>query len=300
MQRLIPCGIALALSLSAAVYAGEAVPTLNIERKVWALDEDVFFWSGIHAVNDDLVPEDIEGCGVEVLDPDGARRWNPAIWPSDGPVGTGWSGGAGLSAAKTQEGIYEVRATCQGTTVEGSFAVRRMEILDDIDLRVEFEPECHGNPNDETVSIVVENRSGFPLLAAPPFGLMAHGVSFRIRHRETGAGFAGFVPQEVLGVQPRGPGSVMLENLQWDKLHYLEPDQIPPRNDVRRSFCLTQLAQSPGAEMAWPPGTVHVSASTQVLVGPRDGPWADAGPFRLSAEAERVLPPQLDLGPADP
>ncbi|MDA8020507.1 MAG: hypothetical protein MPN21_23965 [Thermoanaerobaculia bacterium] len=286
---------ALLMSMwSAGAEDSELTPTLRIERQVWALDEDVFFWVGVR-VHGRVEPEDIEGCGAEVVAPDGFRRWQPIYWPTDGNPQYGWSGGHGLPAAETEEGTYRVRVVCGGQTTEGSFEVRRMEILDEIDFRIEFEPGCREDPNDETILLVLENRSRFPVLVAPPGRLMMNDVSFEMRHRTSEFTCQVFVPNEALGSRTLGEGDTLVELLDWDNRRDVGVEPVSAGETYNYSFCLTDLRDEP-CPNAWPPRFVRVSASTQVLVGPRDGPWADSGPFHFSASESRDVPPQLDLG----
>jgi hypothetical protein len=98
------------------------------------------------------------------------------------------------------------------------------------------------------------------------------------------------LPSEALGVEVPKPGD-MIENLTWEDVERLELDRLAPGEVRERSFCLSVLAETP-CSIAWPPDHFAVSMTTQLLVGPLGGRWAEAGPFRLSASAERDLPPQ--------
>jgi len=195
-----------------------------------------------------------------------------------------------MAGSEAVEGKYRVRAFCGEQVVEGSFEVRRMKVLDEIDMRFEIEPGCGEDLDDETVSWVVENRGSFPLVVAPPGSLMVGGVGIRLQQWEPPATCDNFVPPETLGVNPSGPGDTLIENLAWDGVGRLELDRVAPGETHERSFCLSALADL--CPIAWPPDYFAVSVTTQLLVGPPGGRWAGAGPFRLSASAERDLPPR--------
>jgi len=96
------------LLLWAGLAAAEPIPTLRIDRRVWALGEDIFFWSGVRS-EQDLAPEDVEGCGVAITAPDGSTTQSPFLWPTDGDPRRGWSGGTLVAASETVEGEYRVR-----------------------------------------------------------------------------------------------------------------------------------------------------------------------------------------------
>lgn len=89
------------LLLWAGLAAAEPIPTLRIDRRVWALGEDVFFWSGVRS-EQDLAPEDVEGCGVAITAPDGSTTQSPFLWPTDGDPRRGWSGGTLVAASETR------------------------------------------------------------------------------------------------------------------------------------------------------------------------------------------------------
>jgi hypothetical protein len=296
-SRWIPCSkpARLLLVLSSAfllftpwqVWTQDANPgyvvTLRLEKPRYLLGEAVRFWTGVRSTNGRPIPEDVinRPCTLFITKPDGSAETQTVGPAPDRILGATFSeGGTGLGD-KIQAGKYVLVWECsEHKTKPVELFVDKNEIFDQV--RTEFRFERAGTIKMGTsvpVTLRVENNSPntirFPergvdgaeisvgaIRDNPPFYAMTFYPADKLSHSTISAS------TYTWGVAPEIP-SVVLDPGQHFEQKFLFED----------AYKFDQ------------PGTYKVMFSTvlQVLVGEKNGPFAQVCPLRFPASVVEQL-----------
>jgi hypothetical protein len=189
-------------------------------------------------------------------------------------VDHGWSGGLGFGDGKVEPGVYVLILECAGEkTAPLELIAAQSDILKQI--KAEFRFECEGAVTKSThVPIVLTVKNGSQAtIRFPQRGAMMEGISVQIGRKEPALRSAVFYPRKKLSHSnitpdaytwgfPEIPSVVLHPGEQFEQ-HFLLEDAVSfdQAGDYQITF-----------------GTVF-----SVLVGEKDGQFADACPIRIPA-----------------
>jgi hypothetical protein len=260
--------------------SGGPQPLVRIPKSTYAAGEAVFFWVGVES-QEPLTQETYKPCRIELVGPHEPARVTFLEWPMDGDPRHGWQGGDGLAPEKSLPGNYSVRVTCGGKTVAGTFQVAPVSIVRELEARFACRRGCGGDPADTTISLTVANHSDQDVVVSRPGAIMGYGVGFQAKwHDPPGSCDAAF-PDEALGLKPPSVGDVIVETMTREDLPHVPHFDLGLGESRVQSFCLASGRPSCQG-FTWPPTTVRVSTTLQVLVGAPGGPFSHLGALRLA------------------
>ncbi len=278
----------LFLAAAGLLSAKGPQPVLELPKTSFALGEQVFFWTGVTAVEplDRGLYQD-QPCQVEITDPDSRTTASPISWPMDGDPSHGWRGGNGIPGEAALPGTYRVRVSCGSSAVVGRFDVLGVPELSKIDTGFDLSNGCKHDPYDYTITLWLRNNSSLQLQVASPGALMANYVSFAARRPEPPAECDGFFPPEAMGVRSPAVGDVVTDNLSYARLSVVGHWQVAPNEDRRWTFCASSGLSTCPASMHLT--LLDVFATLEILLGPPSSPEGQQGPYRLPVFGHFVL-----------
>lgn len=259
--------------------SGGPEPLVSIPKSTYASGEAVLFSVGLRS-EARMTQENYKPCKIEVIGPRGLPRVRFLEWPMDGDPGHGWQGGEGLPPEESLPGVYSVRVTCGGKTAAGGFTVAPVGIVREIERRFEFRRGCGGDPADTTIALTVVNHSDQEIIVSRPGAVMDYGVGFEAEwHDSPGSCWAPF-PVEALGLKPISVGDVVVETMTRENLQHVAHFELRPGESPKQSFCLA--SRGPSCQgFAWPPATLRVYTTLQVLIGAPGGSYDYLGTLRI-------------------
>ena len=250
-------------------------PVLRLEKHRYMMGEAIRFWVGVKPKNSPTIPQELrKPCSLSVSRPDGTRSVDSIGWPIDGPPDKGWSGGWGLRDEKVELGVYVLVLECAGEkTAPLELIVEQSEIVTQVKTQFRFERE--GAITKSThVPIVLTVDNGSPAtIRFPQRGAMMEGVSLDIARKEPAFHSALFFPWEKLS-----QSNTMPDTYGWD-FPEIPSVTLKPGQHFEQHFLLED------AFSLDEPGDYQVTFATvfSVLVGAKNGPFADACPIRIPA-----------------
>jgi hypothetical protein len=263
-----------------------ARPTIELDKTRFASNEEVFFWVGVTAPLDYLIPRNLwTTCRLTITRPDGTQRIDGVGWPIDGMLDRGWRGGWGLRSEPLQIGRYVLVFEFAGQkTSPYSFTVEDVPILKEITGEFIFpSPLLQGSP-DASVTLTVRNHSS-QTIRFPHRGVMFEHVWVEL-NKTTGEKWSNSfpVPEPVL-LKAAG---IERSTIAEDRFSWILAGRVPtivlaPGDIYRLELPLSAVLAAHGGSQPIPDGEFDVRLSTivQMLVGQRDGSWADLSPIRL-------------------
>lgn len=268
-----------------------AKPIVELEKTRFATTERVFFWVGVSAPDDYRIPQSLwTTCKLTITRPDGSERIDAVGWPTDGMTDRGWKGGHGLGSEPPQVGRYVLVLEFAGQrTSPVSFTVEDVPFLNDILREFVFSsPLVLGSPG---ASATLTVRNGSPqTIRFPHRGVMFGYVSVALT-KTTGDKWSSdfFVPEAMLLRAASIERSTFAEDkFSWNLVATVPTVTLAPGATYRLALPLNAaLAERPNSSRPLPVGEydVRVSTTLQLLIGDRDGPWAELAPVRLAVES---------------
>jgi hypothetical protein len=264
-----------------------ARPTVELDKTRFAANEEVFFWVGVTASDDYRIPRSLwTTCRLTITRPDGTQRIDVVGWPVDGMLDRGWRGGWGLRSEPLQIGRYVLVFEFAGQkTSPYSFTVEDIPILKEITGEFMFpSPLLQGSP-DASVMLTVRNHSS-QTIRFPYRGVMFEHVWVGL-NKTTGEKWSSFfaVPEPVLlkaaGIER---STIAEDRFSWTLAGRVPTIVLAPGDIYRLELPLNAVLAGHGGSQPIPDSEYDVRLSTivQMLVGQRDGPWADLSPIRLN------------------
>ena len=252
-------------------------PVLRLEKPRYVTGEAVRFWVGVKPQNSQTIPEELrKPCSLSITRPDGTRRTDSVGWPVDGPPDTGWYGGWGFGDENVEPGVYVLVLECTGEkTAPLELIVERSEIVSQVKAQFRFEREGAITKRTHLLLILTVDNGSQETIRFPQRGAMMEGISVRIIRQDPAFHSDLFFPWEKLT-----NSNVMPENntYSWDFPEIpsvtLKPgEHFEQRFSVEDAFSFDQA------------GDYQVTFATvfSVLVGEKDGPFADVCPIRIPA-----------------
>jgi hypothetical protein len=258
-------------------------PFLRLEKPKYLLGESILYWVGFNAEQSTTIRAELKKpCTLRIDKPDGATE-TQSIPLESPPIleATHVSGGAGLGGKEVQTGAYILSLECAGKkTKPVELVVEKNSILDQ--LQTEFRFERSGSITmDTSIPVVfsVQNNSEYPIVF-PKRGTMGDGIGVAVDRQEPRFGMQSFYPFEKLAQ----PGSVP-KTYNWDSADSVESVRLGPGERFEQRFLLEDAYEFDL------PGHYEVSFNTLllVIVGEKDGPFADYCPIRLVAKGEATF-----------
>jgi hypothetical protein len=194
----------------------------------------------------------------------------------------GWRGGVGLGSEPLQLGRYVAVFEFAGQqTAPASFVIEDVPILKDVTGEFLFPSPFILGAGDR-VTLIIRNRSS-QTIRFPHRGEMNESITVQLINARLRSDF--FVPNEVLLSAAGINQSSIADTFTWDLAPRVSTVTLAPggtyRLELPISAVLTAAAET---SISMPRGEYEVRFSTvmQVLIGERDGPWADLGSIRLN------------------
>jgi len=267
-----------------------ARPTLELDKTRFASNEEVFFWVGVTAPDDYRIPKRLwTTCRLIITRPDGTQRIDVVGWPVDGPLDRGWRGGWGLRSEPLQIGRYVLVFEFAGQkTSPYSFTIEDVPILKEITGEFMF-PSPLLSP-DASVMLTVRNHSS-QTIRFPHRGVMLEQVWVGL-NKTTGEKWSSSfpVPEPVLlkaaGIER---STIAEDRFSWTLAGRVPTIVLVPGDIYRLELPLSAVLAGHAGSQPIPVGEYDVRLSTivQMLVGQRDGSWADLSPIRLNITSVR-------------
>ena len=264
-----------------------ARPTIELDKTRFASDEEVFFWVGVTAPDDYRIPTNLwTTCRLTITRPDGTQRIDIVGWPIDGMLDRGWHGGRGLRSEPLQIGRYVLVFEFAGQkTSPYSFTVEDVPILKDIAAEFMFPSPVLQGPVDASVTLTVRNHSS-QTIRFPHRGVMLEHVWVGLNKTSGEKWSSSFaVPEPVLlkaaGIER---STIAEDRFSWTLAGRVPTIVLAPGDIYRLELPLNAVLAGHGGPQPIPDGEYDVRLSTivQMLVGQRDGSWADLSPIRLN------------------
>jgi hypothetical protein len=269
-----------------------AVPIIRIDKTRFALGEDVFFWEGVEQTSRAPIPKKYQQtCRLTITRPDGTQKTENVGWPIDGPPDSGWLGGAGLGEGNVQVGRYTLIFEFAGEKTAPSFLfVEDVPILTRIKADFVFGQlkndaatlDVH-IPTDEHVTLVVHNGSDQTLRFPHPGGSGGY-VVVSISTVDGSYTNHFFFPDDKLTKQKSLIGSIGFDQFTWEMARKVPTITLKPGETYRQKLLLQTALDEARKSLPLNSGEYKVTFSTklQILIGEKDGQWAELSPVRLS------------------
>jgi hypothetical protein len=252
---------------------GGIEPILRLEKPRYIAGEAIRFWLGVKPKNTPTIPEELrKPCSLGVTKPDGTRRVQSVGWPLDGMVEQGWSGGWGFGDEMVEPGVYVLVLECAGEkTAPLQLIVEQSEILTQVKAQFRFERDGAITKSTHVpITLTVDNGSQ-ATIRFPQRGAMAEGISLDVVRKEPAFHSALFFPSEKLS-----HSTILPDTYSWD-FPEIPSVTLKPGEHFEQHLLLEDAFSFDQA------GENQVTFATvfSVLVGEKDGPFADACPIRI-------------------
>ncbi|MGH9239998.1 MAG: hypothetical protein ACRD3G_18300 [Vicinamibacterales bacterium] len=264
-----------------------ARPIIELEKTRFTSKEQVFFWVGVTAPDDYRIPQALwTTCRLIVTHPDGTRHVDVVGWPVDGMLDRSWRGGHTLRPESIQLGRYVVVFEFAGQQTEPqSFTVEDLPILREINGDFGSPSPLLLHSPEASAVLTIHNRSN-QTIRFPHRGVMFENVAVML-NKTSGERWAGsfFVPQMSLlkaAALERSP--IAETRFSWALADRVPTVVLAPGSTYRLELPWTEILAGLGDSQRIPAGEYEVRLSTtvQVLVGERNGPFAELSPLRLT------------------
>jgi hypothetical protein len=297
----IACLILVLICLLSAGYGAKqqtpnAVPKIRLDKNRFALGESILFWVGVEQTSEAPIPKEYQKTSRLIITrPDGTQHTEDAGWPSTGPANRGWLGSAGLAEDKIQLGRYTLVFEFAGQRTAPAFiSVEDVPILSKIKTNFTFghSPQAAAPlnihlPTTETVTLTVHNGSNQTLRFPRLGGGITRLVAVSIRRVDGSYVSDSFYPDEQLSGSKSWVGTIAYDRFTWDIVREVPTITLQPGKTFRQKLSLQAAFDEAKENLPLNSGEYKVSFATvlQILVGAKDGPWADFSPMRISVEA---------------
>jgi len=255
---------------------GGIEPVLRLEKHRYVEGEAVRFWVGVKPKNSPTIPRELwKPCSLSITRPDGTRRVDSIGWPIDGMIDHAWSGGWGFGDEKVEPGAYLLVLECAGEkTAPLELVVERSEILEQIKAQFRFEREGAITKSTHVPILLTVDNGSQATIRFPQRGAMAEDISLEIVRKEPAYHSALFFPSSVT---PK-PGDILPDTYGWD-FPQIPSVTLKPGEHFEQRLVLEDAFSFDQA------GDYHVTFATvfSVLVGEKNGPFADVCPIRIPA-----------------
>ena len=269
-----------------------AIPIIRLDKTRFVLGEKIFFWEGVEQTSGAPIPKKYqETCRRTITRPDGTQKTENVGWPIDGPPDSGWLGGAGLGEDNVQLGRYTVVFEFAGQkTVPNFLFVEDVPILKQIEAGFVFDHLRNNSatlevqiPTSERVTLVVHNRSDQTLRFPHPGGSGGN-VSVSIKRVDGNYSSEFFYPDDKLSRQENLIGSIGFDQFTWEVARKVPTIILKPGETYRQELLLQTAFDEAKESLPLDPGEYKVTFSTelQILIGEKDGQWAQLSPVCLS------------------
>jgi hypothetical protein len=260
---------------------GGIEPILRLEKPRYIAGEAIRFWVGVKPKNTPTIPQELrKPCSLGVTKPDGTRRVQSVGWPLDGMVDQGWSGGWGLGDEKVEPGVYVLVLECAGEkTAPLQLIVEQSEILTQVKAQFRFERDGAITKSTHVpITLTVDNGSQ-ATIRFPQRGAMMEGISLEIVRKDPVFHSALFFPWEKLS-----HSNSMPDTYGWD-FPEIPSVTLKPGEHFEQNFLLEDAFSFDQA------GDYHVTFTTvfSMLVGEKDGPFADVSPIKILATGSAIF-----------
>lgn len=277
--------------------APNAIPIIRVDKTRFVLGEKIFFWEGVEQTSRAPILKKYQNtCRRTITRPDGTQKTENVGWPIDGPPDSGWLGGAGLGEDNVQLGRYTLVFEFAGQkTVPTFLFVEAAPILKQIKADFVFDRLRNESatldieiPTREKITLVVHNVSDQTLRFPHPGGSGGN-VSVSIKRVDGNYTSEFFYPDDKLSKQENLIGSIGFDQFTWDIARKVPTITLKPGETYRQELLL-QTAFDEAKKVPLGPGEYKVTFSTelQILIGEKDGPWAELSPVRLPVASTAV------------
>ena len=286
--RLLPLLSSLLLLVSTSqVKAQDLNPgfeaTLRLDKPRYVLGEEVRFWVGVRSTNGTPIPEDVinSPCRLLITKPDGSTETRTIGPTADRLTGATFSGGGINLGDKTQAGKYALVYECsKQKTKPVEVMVEENEIFNQV--KAEFKFERSGIVKAGTsvpVVLSVQNNSAYTI-RFPERGPSGADVGVEAIRENPPSSYMTIYPAEKLSHSDHSALSYT-----WDVSTQIPSVVLKPGEHFEQTF-LFEEAYSFDL-----PGKYQVKFSTvlQVLVGEKNGPFAQVCPMRIPAAVAEQL-----------
>jgi len=249
-------------------------PVLRLEKPRYVEGEAIRFWVGVTPKNSSVIPEVLrKPCSLNITKPDRTQTIESVGWPVDGMLDNGWTGGWGFGEEKVVPGRYLLTLECAGEkTPPVELTVERNEILDQIKAEFRFEREGAIMRGSQVPVVLAVQNDSQAIIRFPQRGAMMEGVSLRIVRKEPAFQTDMFFPWEKLS-----HSSVLPDTYTWDVASDIPSVVLQPGEHFEQHFLFDDAYSFDRA------GEYEIKFGTvlSVLVGDKNGPFADLCPIRL-------------------
>jgi len=260
---------------------GRIEPVLRLEKPRYITGEAVRFWVGVKPQNSLTIPQELrKPCSLSITKPDGTRRVDSVGWPVDGPVDREWSGGWGFGDENVEPGVYVLVLECAGErTTPLELIVERSEIVSQVKAQFRFEREGAVTRSTRVPVVLTVDNGSRAKIRFPERGAMMESISLEIVLNEPPSHWALFYPWEKLSHT-----NVMPDTYSWD-FPEIPSVTLKPGEHFEQHFLLQDAFSFDQT------GDYQVTFATvfSVLVGEKDGPFADVCPIRILATGSANL-----------
>lgn len=254
---------------------GGVEPVLRIEKVRYVAGEAIRFWVGVKPRNSSTIPQELrKPCSLSVTKPNGTRRVESVGWPIDGMVDYGWSGGWGFGDDKIEPGVYVLILECAGEkTAPLELIVERSDIVTQVKTQFRFEREGAITRSTHVPVVLTVDNGSQATIRFPQRGAMAEGISLDVVRKEPAFHSALFFPSEKLS-----HSTILPDTYSWD-FPEIPSVTLKPGEHFEQHLLLEDAFSFDQA------GEYQVTFATvfSVLVGEKDGPFADVCPIRIPA-----------------
>jgi len=273
-------GAVLFIAFAAIHTSGQAAaqvirPILRLEKPEYLLGESIRFWVGVETDGSGSIPRDLrKPCSLTVTKPDGSTELQKIAWPMDGNPDRGWKGGWGIKAKEA--GLYELELGCSGQRSDRiPLMVEADEIIHKIRATFEFAKSGSIKTGAQVpVIFSVINDSAFPI-RFPQRAVMVEGISISVKRDLPAYQADFFYPWEKLTQYPVSP-----DTYTWDFAAEIPSITLEPGQRFEQRLALED-AYKFEEEGNY---TITFSTAISVLVGDKQGPYANLCPIRVVAE----------------
>ena len=257
---------------------GGIEPVLRLEKPRYVEGEAVRFWVGVKAKNSPTIPREFrKPCSLSITRPDGTRKVDSIGWPPDGMIDPASSvGGWGFGDEKVEPGIYILVLDCAGEkTAPLELIVEQSEIFAQIKAQFRFEREGGITRSTHVPIVLTVDNGSQETIRFPQRGAMAEGIGLDVVRKKPASQWGLFFPWEKLSHSNTIP-----DTYSWDFPEVPSVTLKPGEHSEQRLL----LEDAFSFDQA---GEYHVTFATvfSVLVGEKDGPFADVCPIRIPATA---------------
>lgn len=276
---LAECWSVSPLSKGFASQNGSGIePVLRLEKPRYIAGEAIRFWVGAKPKNSPTFPQELqelrEPCSLSITKPDGTRRVDSVGWPTDGIGDHGWYGGSGFGDDKVEPGTYVLVLECAGEkTPPLELIVERSEILEQIKAQFRFEREGAVTKSTHVPIVLTVDNGSQEAIRFPQRGAMMEGISLDVVRKEPASHWGLFFPWEKLS-----DSNTIPDTYSWD-FPEIPSVTLKPGEHFDQHLLLDDAFSFDQA------GEYHVTFATvfSVLVGEKDGPFAEVCPIRIPA-----------------